>query len=248
MPLTTMMHLNALAVAAAATLVLGCATPASPSIDSTRVQPEQMFRSLSSRKLSVRGDPDPVYGLAQIKEYLRPVLDRCRVDGGEITILGRAQIQFAPRVEGNGGRGQAQLLLPVRFACRTPAALLWGAESKYLEPTFFASQWAGEVFYSVVMQFGFLPGSQLELTEASSASRREAASNMSKECSALRLAYNEKVRSSPTVGMPVAFGTIIDLRPPLALIQYDSFGRQLKGREQEWVQISSLSAGTDCPR
>lgn len=248
MPSMTMLHLNALAVVAAATLVMGCSTPASPTIDSTRDQPEQVLRSLSSRKLSVRGDPDPVYGLAQVKEYLRPILDRCRVDGGEITILGRAQIQFAPRVEGNGGRGQALLLLPVRFACRTSAAFLWGAESMYLEPKFFASQWAGEVFYSAVMQFGFLPGSQLELPEASGASHRKATSDMSKECSALRQAYNDKVRSGPTVGMTVAFGTIIDVRPPLALVQYDAFGRQLKGREQEWVQISSLSAGTDCPR
>jgi hypothetical protein len=248
MPSMKMMHLNALAVAAAATLVLGCAAPAAPPIDANRVQPEQIFQSLSSRKLSARGDPDAAYGLAQIKEYLRPVFDRCRVDGGEMTVLGRSQIRFAPRVEGNGGRSHVQLLLPVRLGCRTSTALLWGADASYAEPTFFASQWAGEVFYSVVMHFGFLPGGQLELTEPSSASRREAASGMNKECSALRMAYNEKLRSSPTVGMTVAFGTIIDLRPPLALVQYDAFGRQMKGREQEWLQISSLSAGTDCPR
>jgi hypothetical protein len=48
--------------------------------------------------------------------------------------------------------------------------------------------------------------------------------------------------------MTVAFGTIVDLRPPLALIQYDAFGRQMKGREQDWVQISTLSAGSDCPQ
>ena len=83
---------------------------------------------------------------------------------------------------------------------------------------------------------------------ASSASNREAVRNASRECSAMRQAYNERLRASPAIGMTVAFGTVIDLRPPLALIQYEAFGRQMKGREQDWVQISSLSAGSDCPR
>lgn len=248
MPSLSMTHLKALAVATAATVVVGCATPASPPVDATRVQPEQVLRSLSSRKLSVRGDPDPVYGLAQIKEHLRPILDRCRVDGGEIIVLGRSQIQFAPRVEGNGGRSQVQLLLPVRLGCRTSTAFLWGADARYAEPTFFASQWAGEMFYSAAMQFGFLPGNQLELVETSSAPNREAARNVSKECATLRQAYTDRARTNPAVGMNVAFGTIVDLKPPLALIQYDAFGRQMKGRDQEWVPIASLSAGSDCPR
>ncbi len=102
------------------------------------------------------------------------------------------------------------------------------------------------MYYSAVMQFGFLPGAHLERTEAGSASNREISRKASVECSALRQAYTERVRTNPAVGMNVAFGTITELRPPLALIQYDSFGRQMKG-EQEWVQISSLSAGSDCP-
>jgi hypothetical protein len=33
----------------------------------------------------------------------------------------------------------------------------------------------------------------------------------------------------------------------LALVEYSAFGRQMKGRDQESVGISSLSAGTQCP-
>ena len=80
------------------------------------------------------------------------------------------------------------------------------------------------MYYYSIMQFGFVPGKQLELTQASM------------ECSALRQAYTERLRASPSIGMDVAFGTIIDLRPPLALIQYNAFGRQIKGQEQDWVQ------------
>lgn len=231
----------------AALLLVGCAVPAPPPTDLS-LSPEQITRSLNARKLTARGDPDAVYGLAMLKTYLQPALDRCRADGGQIEVLGRSQVWFAPRVEGSAGRSQAQLLLPSKLACRAHSAFAWGADVRYAEPTFFPSQWAGEMYYYADIQLGYIPGKQLELTDASSASNREAARNASRECSAMRQAYNERLRASAAIGMTVAFGTIIDLRPPLALIQYDASGRQMKGREQDWVQISSLSAGSDCPR
>lgn len=244
---TTMTNLNILVAAAAVALVTGCAAPASPPISAT-LQPEQIVRSLNARKLTARGDPDVVYGLAMLKTYLQPALDRCRGDGGQIEVLARSQVSFVPRVEVAAGRSQAQLLLPSKLACRANSAFAWGADVRYAEPTFFASQWAGEMYYYANMQLSFVTGTQLELTEVGSTSNREAARKQSTECSAMRQAYTERLRASPAVGMTVALGTIIDLRPPLALIQYDAFGRQMKGREQDWVQISSLSAGSDCPR
>ena len=232
---------------AAALMLVGCVGTASPPISAT-LQPEQIVRTLNARKLTARGDPDAVYGLAMLKTYLQPALDRCRAEGGQIEVLGRSQVSFAPRVEGAAGRAQAQLLLPSKFACRANSVFAWGANAKYAEPTFFPSQWAGEMFYYANVRLDFIPGTQLELTEATSALNREAARRQSTECSASRLAYTERLRASPAVGMTVAFGIIIDLRPPLALVQYDAFGRQMKGREQDWVQISTLSAGSDCPR
>ena len=243
----TMTNLNTLAVTATVAFLAGCATPASPPV-SASLQPEQIVRSLNARKLTARGDSDALYGLAMLKTYLQPALDRCRAEGGQIEVLSRAQIWFTPRVEGAAGRSQAQLLLPNKLACRANSAFAWGADVRYAEPSFFVSQWAGEMYYYANMQLGFVSGTQLELTEASSASNREAARKQSTDCSTLRQAYTERLRAAPAIGMTVAFGTIIDLRPSLALIQYDAFGRQMKGREQEWVQISSLSAGSDCPR
>jgi hypothetical protein len=243
----TMKHSPCITRLTAALLLVGCAAPPSRPVSAT-LQPEQIVRSLSARKLTARGDPDAVYGLAMLKTYLQPALDRCRVDGGQIEVLGHSQVWFVPRVEGSAGRSQAQLLLPGKLACRANSAFAWGADVRYAEPTFFPSQWAGETYYYANIQLGFIPGTQLEVSEPSSASNRDAAHNARGECSALRQAYNERLRASPAIGMSVAFGTIIDLRPPLALIQYDAFGRQMKGREQDWIQISSLSAGSDCPR
>ena len=243
-----MKNLPALLASAVCTCFLGCAT--TPTTVSTNVArpPEQIVQSLNVKKLSARADPDVVYGLAALKDHLRPAAERCRADGGEMVVLGRSMVQFAPKVDGQAGARQAQLLLPTKLACRTSAALAWGADVRYGDSTFFPSQWAGEVYYYTGMQFGFLPGDYLERTEASSASNREAARKASDECSALRQTYNDRLRTRPAVGMNVAFGLIIELKPPLALVQYDALGQKVKGREQEWVQMSSLSAGSECPR
>ena len=75
----------------AALLLVGCAVPAPPPTDLS-LSPEQITRSLNARKLTARGDPDAVYGLAMLKTYLQPALDRCRADGGQIEVLGRSQV------------------------------------------------------------------------------------------------------------------------------------------------------------
>ena len=49
----------------------------------------------------------------------------------------------------------------------------------------------------------------------------------------MRQACSDRVRANPAVGMNFASRTINELRPPLTLIQYDAFGSQVKGRDQE---------------
>ena len=48
-------------------------------------------------------------------------------------------------------------------------------------------------------------------------------------------------------GMKVKFGVIIEVRQPMVLVQYDALGKQVKGRDQEWVQASTLGLGSTCP-
>ena len=97
------------------------------------------------------------------------------------------------------------------------------------------------------MRFAFLSGASLERTEPASATNREAQRRVNEDCSARRQTYTQRVRASPQIGMDVAFGTIIELKSTMALVQYNAFGRQMKGLDQEWVQLSSLSAGSNCP-
>lgn len=201
---------------------------------------------LDTKKLSVRGESEAIFGLDGIKDHVRPAIDRCRVDGGDFIVLSRAEVLFAAKPNGVGLQ-QAKRLLPTKFSCQTSSAFLWGASAAYVEPTFFPSQWTGETYFYANMRFAFLSGASLEQTEPTSAMNREAQRQVNEDCSARRLAYTQRVRASPRIGMDVAFGTIIEVKSTTALVRYNAFGRQIKGVDQEWVQLSSLSAGSNCP-
>lgn len=235
-----------LGVACAGAILFGCAAPPSQTTTAS-LSPEEVVGRLNGKKLSARGDVDSTFALAELRLFFRPPMERCRADGGDLVVLGHSDIQFTAKTNA-AGPAQARLLLPTRLACRTSSAFVWGASVSYGGPQFFASQWAGEMYYYANMQLGFIAGDSLERSEPTSAANREINRKMSEECAALRAAYTQKVRTAPQIGMAVAYGVIIDLKPPIALVQYDAFSRQLKGRDQEWVQIASLGAGSDCPR
>jgi hypothetical protein len=227
------------------TLLLGCAAPPTSPSGSAR-SPEQIVQMLDTKKLSARGESDVSFGLAGLRDHVRPAIDRCRADAGDFIVLSRTAVQFAAKPNG-AGLQQAQRMLPTKFACQTSSAFLWGAAAAYVEPTFFPSQWTNENYFYANMRLAFLSGASLERTEPTSVTNREAQRRVNEDCSARRLAYTQRLRASPQIGMEVAFGTIIDLKPTMALVQYNAFGRQMKGLDQEWVQVSSLSAGSNCP-
>jgi hypothetical protein len=65
----------------------------------------------------------------------------------------------------------------------------------------------------------------------------------SQERDAWRDAETHRLRNSPRVGDRTLNGTIVEIRPPLALIQYDERYRSLGNRPAvEWLRIDELSA------
>lgn len=216
----------------------GCA---STTLSTPSAEPAQLIRGLRVKQFQARQDSDPVFGLEGLKVHLEPALQKCRASGGDLQVLKRTQVSFAARPNALGAQ-QAQLILPERLACRNSTGFLWGASLAYTQTSFFPSQWTGDVTYYADIQASFASVEQLSLTEERGVDRQSAL------CAQRRSAYTNLLRTKPEIGMQVAFGTIIDLRPPMALLQYDPLGQQMKGRDQEWVQVSSLSAGSDCPQ
>lgn len=221
----------------------GCASTV-PSDPTTA--PAQVIRALGIRQFQTRQESDPVFGLQGLKAHLEPAIERCRTSGGDLQVLKRTQVSFAARANALRAQ-QTELTLPQRLACRNSTGFLWGASLAYTRTTFFPSQWTGDLTYYADVQSTFASAEQLNLTEERGAANLAAAQHQRELCAEKRSANTALLRTKPEIGMQVAYGTIIDLRPPLALVQYDPLGRQLKGRDQEWVQVSSLSTGSDCP-
>ncbi|MCE9657668.1 MAG: hypothetical protein K8R60_03845 [Burkholderiales bacterium] len=238
---------NAIAWAAAVAFVSGCAIPPASAID-RNLSPERIVQSLNGRALTARGDGDAVYGIAPIKEFLQPAITRCAADGGALVVLARAEVRFAPKVQTGTGPQRAALHLPTKVGCRVNGTLAWGGTLGYDKPMFFVSSWAQSTYYYATTATAFVPAAQLEWTESNSSANLEATRARNEECTALRQVMTERLRSRPEVGMNVGSGVVIDVRLPLVLVQYNALGRQLKGREEEWVPATSLVAGYECPR
>lgn len=73
--------------------------------------------------------------------------------------------------------------------------------------------------------------------------RTRLASTRLQEREARKAEATQRLRSNPRVGDRTPVGTIIEVRPPLVLVQYDDRYRALGSRPPaEWVRIESLTA------
>lgn len=235
-----------LALGALTVLLVGCvASPPRPSIDPT-MSPDQIVQALSNRKLTSRGKSSDGFGLAAFKTFVRPLELRCQADGGQLAPIMPNEVNFDFR-DANNVYHQARVSMPQRLACRSPSETLWGVAIRYDQTKFFPSSWAEEVFYYATIPMTFETGAAFDMRDPKSPMETTARITAAANCQPLREQYTKRLQTDPKIGMKVQFGVIIDVRLPLVQVQYDEFGRQIKGREQEWVQASTLSAGTTCP-
>lgn len=228
-----------------AALLGGCAAPARPLIDPT-LPPERIVQSLSNHKLSSRGTSNDGFGLDSFKSYLRPVELRCQRDGGNLAVVAVTEVHFGFR-DPSGAFRESRVSMPQRIACRSASGSIWGISASYANPTFFPSAWTGDVYYYATVPLIYEAGASLDRSDPNSPMSRAARIKEATDCEPWRQQYTKQVRSNPTVGMKVKFGVIVEVRPPMVLIQYDEFGRQMKMRDQEWVQASTLGPGANCP-
>ena len=223
-------------------LLVGCgSTP--PAADNRTT--EQVVAQTTGRRVSINDNVRQGVGFA-----IAPIEARCRKEGGTLTDEKLTSVRFLDRRGAQGPRG---VTLPSRVVCKAGDRLMWGAELRVLEAQYLVATSVGDgVNYYGSVATEYLSGEYLASERTRLATDRSneqrAREARTQECAVLREAYTKRVQAAPVPGMKVAFGMIIEVRGSLALVQYDSFGRQVKQREQEWVQVSSLGPGEDCPR
>ena len=242
-----MKHLAMRVASICVVLLVGCAMPPPrPAIDSS-FSAEQIVRALSSRKLTARGTSNDQFGLESFKQFLLPLERRCQVDGGQLSPLSPKEVGFSFR-DANSNLREARVSMPQRLACRNSTVTLWGAAIRYNETTFFPSAWAEAVFYYATIPLAFEPGATTDRSDPNSPMNTAARVKEADDCQPAREQYTKRLRNDPQVGMKVQYGVIIEVRFPLVLVQFDEFGRRMNGRDQEWVQASTLGPWTNCPQ
>ena len=228
-------------------LLVGCsAPPPRPSVDPA-LSPEQVVRALSNRKLTARGTSNDQFGLESFKQFLLPLERRCQADGGQFFPLSPKEVSFSFR-DANSNLREARVSMPQRLGCRDGASTLWGVAIRYDETKFFPSAWAEAIFFYATIPLAFEPGAAIDRSDPNNPMNMAARIKEADDCQPMREQYTKRIRSDPKVGMKVQYGVIIDVRFPLVLVQFDEFGRRIKGRDQEWVQASTLGPWTNCPQ
>lgn len=136
------------------------------------------------------------------------------------------------------------------FACveRTSTSAFLGAMVVELQPAKGSSwptgRYAGRLTYAFFRQAQVDEFSATyERLEIERTQRQKAAS---REREDRRAAATERLRQSPKVGDRTNVGTIIEVRAPLVLLQYDERYRALSSRPaSEWVRIETLTSPSE---
>jgi hypothetical protein len=197
-------------------------------------------------------------------EYaIQPIKARCEQDGGTLLDTQQTSVKFLDhRVVKVPQMVQypqyiRSVTLPARVICKIGGKVAWGADIRIANPYYLVPYMLGDsISYNGSVRTQYVSGEAImaEITRQSVVRSEESLERFAelgareKECSALRTTYRQRVRSNPQPGMRVFLGLIVEVRGPIALIQYDEIGRHIKAKDQEWVQVSSLDPGEECPK
>ena len=214
--------------------------------------PEQVVAQTSGRSMAATDTvtPGSGFGLDGFAYALAPITNKCREQQGVLMTGTKRAVVFQDRRRQLAPRS---LSLTEIIVCTVASTPVWAANVEVQQPEYLVAQSFGTgINYYGEVAATFVAGETVlaNRAKAEAARRREVESRQAErsECQRRREEFGKSVRADPHVGMKVAFGLIVDLKPPLALIQYDAFGQTVKGRSQEWIQISTLGAGQDCPQ
>lgn len=225
------------------TVLAGCAVaPAGPDNRTT----ERVVAETSGRPIAVNNNVS-----AGLDAAIAPISNRCRRDTGSLVPVAYEAVSFAPY---NGGQlPPMRVTLPSRLACRVAGQDIWAFDVLIGNPRFLNATYIGSgVNYYGAAITRFVSREQMQ-ADAANAARLRAANQSaqearSRECAALREAYVKRIRANQAPGMKVDRGMIIDVRSPIALVQYNTYWQQTKQKDQEWVQIQALGPAEDCPQ
>ena len=241
--------------AAVVLLVSGCAV-GTDSLNA--LTPEQTASQMSGRSMAANDTitPGSGFGLDGLAYALSQLTQKCHQQQAQLLTGRKRDVTFHDR---------RKELRPISLAvteiviCSQGTTALWGVNVELVEPEFLVAKAFGSgINYYAKVRTTFVPGAVITANRegiersriAAETARRAdevARQDQLAECRRREEELSKSLQAKPQVGMRVALGLIVEVKHPLALIQYDGNGQALRGRQQEWVLVSTLRAREDCP-
>ena len=219
--------------------------------------PEQVVAQTSGRSMAAN---DTVtagsgFGLDGLAYALSPLIQKCHQQQAVILTGRKRQVTFQDRRKASR---PVMLALAENVICSQGSTPLWGANVEIIEPEFLVAQSIGNgINYYGKVRTTFVRAEtiieNLQTAErnqiAAATLKKQYAENQLVRLEQCRLRQEESsknVQANPKIGMRVAYGLIVEVKHPLVLVQYDERGQALRGRQQEWVPVSKLTADENC--
>jgi hypothetical protein len=210
----------------------GCAAQ---SRDAQALSPEQLASSINGSRILVNQHIEPLlWSLGQRVERT--------CSEGQGTTSSRAHvIAFVNQ------RNPDSLVfksVPAEFVCSVNGHPAWGMSVNVERPQFVTNGSWGTNYSGTYANY-----ESSEQVAARRGERDTAAQDLQEgklQCTS-DLVVKEEIAIAPLrVGSPTPLGTVIDIKGPLALVQYGEAQRRIRGRDQEWVALRILITQMNC--
>ena len=219
--------------------------------------PEQVIAQTSGRSMASSDtvSPGSGFGLDGLGYAVAPITQKCHQQQAQLLTGRKREVIFQDR------RRQSRpitLSLTEIVICSKGSTPLWGANVDLVDTEYLVAQSIGTgINYYAKVRTTFVSGEAIlanreaversrVASEASLKEHSEARLARLAECRRQREEYSKEIRTNPRPGTKVTNGLVVEVKLPLALIQYDRNGQALTGRQQEWVPVSTLRAADDC--
>ena len=221
--------------------------------------PEQVVAQTSGRSMAANDTvtPGSGFGLDGLAYVLSPLTQKCHQQQALMLTGRKRQVIFQDRRKESR---PASLALTEIVICSQDSTPLWGANVELIDPEFLVAKSIGSgINYYAKVRATFVSAETIIANREAAERNRVAVEAVKRQntedqlvqleqCRRRQEESSKNVQANPKVGMKVAYGLIVEVKHPLALIQYDQRGQALRGRQQEWVPVSTLRAGEDCPQ
>lgn len=132
------------------------------------------------------------------------------------------------------------------LVCRVQGQVAWGVVMAVEAPELFSSGNGTPATYRGTVQLTYLDAgaAQAEVEQRTQQAQQRQAQRLA--CLAQEAHARQALRTQPQTGQDTALGRVVDVRPPLVLVQFNPLERARRQQDQAWLRAEELDVVQGC--